>query len=232
MTDMRAKILIGVLINVATVSAGELIANEPFDNKSGLEDKPGIMRANPAPQSATRLELSARRDGIVPYLPHARHVITIRAPESALQQGWRCCWIEAYSLENAKILSGKFTKPVQGNPPDIVFDATRTEASIRQIAPDIFQADVAIGSTRSEGSHLARLYVHLYRIEETGINADYDVTHTRHRTSTSNRVALNFLEASSLPIRFTYAPPGHNWTPANTPRNAVPSQLPNRAAPQ
>lgn len=223
---MWAKIVIGVLINVATVNAAELTANRPFDHKDG------VMRPNQPAQSASRLELSARREGIAPYLPNARHIITMTAPESALQQGWRCCWIEAYSFENAKLLSDKFAKSVQGNPPDIIFDAVRTEASIRQIAPNIFQADVAIGSSRGEGSHSARLYVHLYRHGEIDINADYNVAHTRHTTSTSNRLALDFLEASALPIRFTYAPPGQSLRPTSTPRGTVPSQLPNRAAPQ
>jgi len=99
---------------------------------------------------------------------------------------------------------------------------------------------VAIASTRGEGNHLARLYVHLYRNEEIDIIDDHGSTQMRQRRDTynrsveqkSNRVALNFLDAPALPIRFTYAPTGHNWGAANTPRDAVPSQLPNRSAPQ
>lgn len=234
MTEMRARILIALSVCVANASAVEPAAN------AALDDKNRPARAIPSGQSATRLELSTRREGIVPYLPHASHVITINAPESALRQGWRCCWIEAYSLEDAKILSTKFTKSVHGNPPDIVFDATRTEASIRQIAPNIFRAYLAIGSTRNEGSHLARLYVHLYRNEETEIITEHGAKHARQRSDASdyaserkgNRVALNFLEESVLPIRFTYAPTGYNWGTANRPRDAVPSQLPNRTATQ
>lgn len=226
--------LIVVLMYIASVSAGVLAGNERYENENGL------VRGNPTAKNSTGLELAARLEGLAPYLPDARYVITIAAPQFALQQGWRCCWIEAYSLENAKILSRKFMKSVQGNPPDIVFDAARTEASIRQIAPNIFQADVAIGSTRAEGGHLARLYVHLYRIEEVDISSGNGIAHTKQRGNAndhgfepaSNRVALNFLEASALPIRFSYAPSGHNWGSANPPRDAVPSQLPNRGAPQ
>jgi len=179
------------------------------------------------------LRLSTRREGINPYLPGAYHVISIRVPEEALQQGWRCCWIEAYSRETAAALSAQYGKPVAGNDADLLFDAARTESLLRQVAPGIYEAPLLLGSARRAGNHAARLHVHLYRSDDgtgseagqcsrpAGLGQRSPVTSERHR------FARNFLDEPVLAVRFMTAPAGAAPGGAGVP----PSQLPHYAPP-
>lgn len=221
MIDMKVLILLALLMIAAADSAAEIL---PAGQLSAVN------------QSGTKLQIFQRRDGFVPYFPDASYTITIRAPESALQQGWRCCWIEAYSTQTAAALSAEYRKAVRSNPPDVLFDSARTEASIRQIAPASFTANLVLGSARYEGSHLAQLYVHLYRPTTSGESpADEDrgeniksAFYERARY----RVARNFLEEPALTVRFIYRPKDYQPSTADQIRTPPSSQLPNYAPPR
>ncbi len=195
-----------------------------------------------APSRATtpgenrNLRLSTRREGINPNLPGANHVITIRVPEEALQQGWRCCWIEAFSRETAGVLSAQYGKAVAGNDADLVFDASGTESSLRQVAPGIFEAALMVGSARRTGNLSARLYVHLYR-SGTGIDSVPDAGQSRRSAAVGqwapaaherHRFARNFLDEPVLTVRFMSSPAGAAQGETNVP----PSQLPHYAPPR
>ncbi len=221
MINMKVLILLALLMAVATES-----------NAEGADDG----RPSSISQSGMKLQIFQRRDGFVPYLPDASYAITIRAPESALQQGWRCCWIEAYSTQTATALSAEYGKPVRSNPPDVLFDSARTEASIRQIAPGSFTAYLALRSARNEGSHLAQLYVHLYRPSSDGeSSAEEDRGEIRKSARYERaryRVARNFLEEPALTIRFIYRPKDYQSSTADRIRTPPASQLPNYAQPR
>ena len=221
MSDMKVLILLALLMIAAADCAAE-----------GL---PTVQLGALNP-SSKKLQIFQRREGFVPYLPGASYAITIRAPESALQQGWRCCWIEAYSVQAAAALSAEYGKPVRSNPPDLLFDSARTEASIRQIAPGSFTASLALGSARNEGSHLAQLYVHLYRPSTSGESpADEDRGENRKSAFYERaryRVARNFLEEPALTVRFMYRPKDYQPSTADQIRTPPPSQLPNYAPPR
>jgi len=174
-----------------------------------------------------KLRISTRREGINPYLPGANHLISIQVPEATLQEGWRCCWIEAFSLETARALSEQYRKPVQGNSPDVFLDAVRTESSLRQVAPGRFQGYLALQSSRHAGSHSAKLYVHLYRLESPDGAARYRAPFPSLERGL-DRIARNFLEEPVLTVRFAYSQ-GHDQAGRN---QAPPSQLPNYAPPR
>ncbi len=182
------------------------------------------------------LRLSTRREGSNPQLPGAYHVISIRVPEEALLQGWRCCWIEAYSRETAAALSAQYGKPVAGNDADLLFDAARTESLLRQVAPGIYEAPLLLGSARRAGNHAARFHVHLYRSDDgtgsgtdtgqrsrlAGLGPRFPAAHER------DRIARNFLDEPVLTVRFMTAPAG----PAPGGAGVPPSQLPHHAPPR
>jgi hypothetical protein len=178
-------------------------------------------------QTGQKLRLSSRREGINPYLPGASHLISIQIPEEALREGWRCCWIEAFSRETANALSAQYGKTVFGNESDLIFDAARTESSLRQVAPGIFTGYLALDSVRRTGSHSVRLYVHLYRLEDAGDASFYRPVSPQSDRS-RDRIARNFLDEPVLTVRFMYAANG--GLPNRT--QAPPSQLPNYAPPR
>ena len=194
--------------------------------------------AAPVPsQGGASLHLSSRREGAFPYLPNAAYVITIRVPEEASREGWRCCWIEAYSKETAKLLSAQYRKTVIGNDPDMIFDAARTEASIRQIAPGIYEGYLALGGTRIARNYAARLYIHLYRLVGPVDGLDVAQGEMLFAARTHDRVARNFLNEPVLNVRFMYQP-RNGWDNENGTRygqpdltGSPPSQLPNYAPP-
>ena len=174
-----------------------------------------------------KLRLSTRLEGINLYLPGANHLISIQVPESALQEGWRCCWIEAFSLETARALSEQYRKPVYGNGPDVLLDSMRTESSLRQVAPGRFQGYLALQSPKRIGSHAAKLYVHLYRLDNPDDAAQYRAPFPS-RERGLERIARNFLDEPVLTVRFAYSQ-GHDHAGRN---QAPPSQLPNYAPPR
>lgn len=193
---------------------------------------PQARQASAAAPSTQKLRLSSRREGIIPYLPGASYRISIRVPEEAIRQGWRCCWIDAFSRDTASQLSVQYRKTVVGNEADVILDAARAEASLRQIAPGVFEGYLPLASTRRTGSHAARLYVHLYRngigdgpgdvmlpddgIENGGSPRGAGYERGRYR------YARNFLDEPVLTVRFAYAP---NGTAVDR-RGSPPSQLP------
>lgn len=178
-------------------------------------------------QAGQKLRLSSRREGFNPYLAVASHLISIQVPEEALREGWRCCWIEAFSRETANALASQYGKSVVGNEPDVLFDAARTESSLRQVAPGIFSGYLALDSMRRTGSHAVRLYVHLYRLEDAGDASRYRPVLPQFDRS-RERIARNFLDEPVLTVRFMYAANG--GLPNRT--QAPPSQLPNYAPPR
>lgn len=189
-----------------------------------------VAQAASAVLSQQKLRLSSRREGINPYQPGANRLISIQVPEQALREGWRCCWIEAFSRDTANALSAQYRKPVFGNEPDLIFDAARAESSLRQIAPGVFEGYISLQSARRAGSHSAHLYVHLYRLQEAGDAGDA----SRYRSAMQpfdrqrDRVARNFLDEPVLTVRFTYAASGALGGGTQAP----PSQLPNYVPPR
>ncbi|MBL8524743.1 MAG: hypothetical protein JNN20_13715 [Betaproteobacteria bacterium] len=185
-------------------------------------------------QSGQKLRVSSRREGIYPYLPGASYVISIRVPEQALREGWRCCWIDAFSRETANRLSAQYGKSVIGNEVDLVVDAAQAESSLRQITPDLFEGYVRLASIQRAGSHAARLYVHLYRTDGVSDTAPaYEYGDPRFSVRTSfvergrYRYARNFLDEPVLTVRFAYPPNASSGR-----SGAPPSQLPNYAPPR
>jgi hypothetical protein len=186
-----------------------------------------------AAPSTQKLRLSSRREGIIPYLPGASHRISIRVPEEAIRQGWRCCWIDAFSRETANQLSAHYRKTVAGNDADVMFDAARAEASLRQVAPGVFEGYLPLASSRRVGSHAARLYVHLYRHGVGDGTGDVMLPDDANEYSGAlrgaafergrYRYARNFLDEPVLIVRFAYAPHRASVDRAGAP----PSQLPN-----
>ena len=218
----------GVLAAILLVCQGAR-AEAIVDGTGQVAPLPAAM-----PGENRTLMLSTRREGINPYLPGAYHVISIRVPEEALQQGWRCCWIEAFSRETAGALSAQYRKPVAGNDADLVFDAARTESLLRQVAPGIFEAPLMLGSVRRAGNHAARLYVHLYRSnDDTGSDTGQGsrpagLGQRSPAASERHRFARNFLDEPVLTVRFMTAPAGAAQGDAGAP----PSQLPHYAPPR
>lgn len=161
-------------------------------------------------QAADRepLQISVRREGFVPYMPHASYRINIKVPEAKLYEGWRCCWIEAFSRPVAAQLSLQEQKTVAGNDVDVLLDSRRTEASIRELAPGIFEGSLFLSSTQGWGSRAARIYVHLYQPAEGVVN--------------------DFLLDPFITVRFMYPPRPvqPSLRPGDTVPGAPPSQLP------
>lgn len=190
----------------------------------------GISTAQAADREP--LQISVRREGFVPYMPHASYRINIKVPEAKLYEGWRCCWIEAFSRPVAAQLSLQEQKTVAGNDVDVQLDSGRTEASIRELAPGIFEGSLFMSSTQGWGSRAARIYVHLYQPLE-GIDSQYDPRMERYRGlgRPDNRVASDFLLDPFITVRFMYPPrPLHPnqppLRPGETVPGAPPSQLP------
>jgi hypothetical protein len=175
------------------------------------------------------LQISVRREGFVPYVPHASYRINIKVPEAKLYEGWRCCWIEAFSRPVAAQLSLQEQKTVAGNDIDVQLDSGRTEASIRELAPGIFEGSLFLSSTQGWGSRAARIYVHLYQPAE-GIDSPYDPRTERYRGlgRSDNRVASDFLLDPFITVRFMYPPRPVQppLRPGDTVPGAPPSQLP------
>lgn len=182
-------------------------------------------------QTADRepLQVSVRREGFVPYMPHASYRINIKVPQAKLQEGWRCCWIEAFSRPVAALLSQQELKTVAGNDVDVQLDSERTEYSLRELAPGNFEGALYLSSTQGWGTRAARIYVHLYQSAE-GVDSMYDPRTERYRVlgRQGNRVANDFLLDPFITVRFMYAP-----RPAQPPLRsdgtvpgAPPSQLP------
>lgn len=178
-------------------------------------------------QSGQKLRLSSRRLGINPYRPGANYVVSIQVPTEALREGWRCCWIEAFSRETANALSAQYGRTIIGNDPEVIFDAARTESFLRQVAPGVFESTLALDSLHRTGSHAARLYVHLYRFADSSdVPSDRSLSPQFDRSR--ERVARNFLDEPVLTVRFMYATRGA--VPDRI--QAPPSQLPNSAPPR
>jgi hypothetical protein len=187
----------------ARVAASELIP--------GADAPVTVTELAQATQSA-RLQVTVRREGFVPYMPHANYRISIQAPPELLAQGWRCCWIEAYSKPTAALLRKQWKKFVAGNEPNVLLDAARSEASLRQVGLGLFDGYLSLSSPKETGSHIARIYVHLYQAQDVYIE----------------RTAYEFLHAPFVTVRFMYAPNSPHDAPY--PRTTVPgaplSQLP------
>jgi hypothetical protein len=179
------------------------------------------------------LQVTVRREGFVPYVPHARYRINIQVPQAKLLEGWRCCWLEAFSRPVAAQLSLQAQKTVAGNDVDVQLDAWRTESSIRELAPGLFEGELFLSSTQGWGNHAARIYVHLYQAAQ-GMDNAYDprTEHLRGPGRPDNRVADDFLRDPFITVRFMYAPrplqPSFQppLRPGDTVPGAPPSQLP------
>lgn len=175
------------------------------------------------------LQVSVRREGFVPYMPHANYRITIQVPEAKLYEGWRCCWIEAFSRPVAAQLSLQEQKTVAGNDVDVQLDSERTESSIRELAPGIFEGTLFLSSTQGWGSRAARIYVHLYQ-PATGVESTpYEQRPERYHGlgRQDKRVAHDFLMDPFITVRFMYPPrPQPAIRPDGTVPGAPPSQLP------
>ncbi len=203
-------------------------ADSPATTTSPMPPTPAV------PQTATRetptptpvLKVNVRREGFVPYMPHANYRITIQVPEAKLQEGWRCCWIEAYPHAVAAVLARQEQKPVAGNDSDIQLDADRTETSLREMAPGIFGGDLFVASTQPWGSHTARIYVHLYQNANGADGTAYAEPAQRYRVP-GNRIASEFLRDPAITVRFLYPPrPAQPaLRPGDTVPGAPPSQL-------
>jgi hypothetical protein len=156
-------------------------------------------------------------------------VATVRVPQTALQLGWRCCWIEAYSQDVARQLSAQFGRTVVGNADDLLFDAATTESSIRQIAPSVYEIPLALSSRRQSGNQPARLYVHLYRsVSQGSAHHDDGRSALSYNGYTSyfvqrDREARYFLDEPVLNVSFPISA-----LPRGPQQSSVPSQLPNR----
>lgn len=175
------------------------------------------------------LQVSVRRESFGSYMPRAGYRINIRVPQAKLQEGWRCCWIEAYSRPVAALLSEQEQKTVAGNDANVQLDSERTESSLRELAPGIFEGALYLSSTQEWGSHAARIYVHLYQSADR-VDSPYDPRTERYRGlgRQGNRVASDFLLDPFITVRFMYSP-----RPAQPPLRsdgtvpgAPPSQLP------
>lgn len=154
-------------------------------------------------------------------------VATVRVPQTALQLGWRCCWIEAYSQDVARQLSAQFGRPVVGNADDLLFDAATTESSIRQIAPGVYEIPLRLSSRRRSGNQPARLYVHLYRNLNQGLVNHEDDGRRAHPYTAyfiqRDREARSFLDEPVLNVSFPVSE-----LVRGSQQLSVPSQLPNR----
>lgn len=220
------KAVAQIVLAVAGFAMMALLSSGARANSSAEETPLASPLAVLSAQNGQKLRLSSRREGINPYLPGASHLISIQVPEVALREGWRCCWIEAFSRETANALSTQYGKSVLGNEPDLIFDAARTESSLRQIAPGIFTGYLALDSMQRAGSHAARLYVHLYRLDAGEASRYRPVSPQFDRSR--ERVARNFLDEPVLTVRFMYAANGALRDRSQVP----PSQLPNYAPPR
>ncbi|MBC7917429.1 MAG: hypothetical protein H7Y28_06440 [Rhodoferax sp.] len=189
------------------------------------------LGANAAPASDREpLQVSVWREGFVPYMPHASYRINVKVPQAKLQEGWRCCWIEAFSRPVATLLTSQEQRTVAGNDVDVQLDSERTEYSLRELAPGIFEGSLYLSSTQGWGSRAARIYVHLYQNAE-GVDSPYDPRTERYRGlgRQGNRVASDFLLDPFITVRFMYPPRPTQLPirPGDTVPGAPPSQLPN-----
>ena len=166
------------------------------------------------------LQVQVRREGVVPYTPYASYRINIKVPESKLQEGWICCWIEAFSRPVAAMLSAQEQQPVAGNDEDVRLDSPRTEASLREVAPSVFEGSLYLSSTRGWGDRAARIYVHLYQPTPDYAGPAWQ----------ASRVASDFLKNPAITVRFRYPPRAlpnlPPLRPGDTVPGAPPSQLP------
>jgi hypothetical protein len=157
-------------------------------------------------------------------------VLTVKVPLTALQQGWRCCWIEAYSHDAARQLSAQIGRTVLGNADDLLFDAAATESAIRQIAPGVYEVPLQLSSRRRSGNQPARLYVHLYRSLNQGSAHHEHDGHSQLSVAgyasyfvQRDREARYFLDEPVLNVSFPISA-----LPRASQQLSVPSQLPNR----
>jgi hypothetical protein len=154
-------------------------------------------------------------------------VATVRVPQTALQLGWRCCWIEAYSQDAARQLSAQIGRTVVGNADDLLFDVAATESSIRQVALGVYEIPLALSSRRRSGNQPARLYVHLYRNLNQGLVNHEDDGRRAHPYTAyfvqRDREARYFLDELVLNVSFPISA-----LPRASQQLSVPSQLPNR----
>lgn len=166
------------------------------------------------------LQVQVRREGVVPYTPYADYRITIKVPESKLVEGWTCCWIEAFSRPVAAMLSQQEQRPVAGNDVDVQLDSRRTEASLREVAPSVFEGSLYLSSTRGWGDRAARIYVHLYQPTPDYAGPPWQ----------GSRLASDFLKNPAITVRFMYPPRAlpnlPPLRPGDTVPGAPPSQLP------
>jgi hypothetical protein len=199
MSKRRAR-MGGTYRAMAAVTLGTLLATAALATGA----------AEPEPQAG--LKVTVRREGVVPYLPHASYRISIQAPPEKLLEGWRCCWIEAFSRPTAKALSAQWQTSVAGNDPQVQLDANRSEHSLREVAPGRFEGNLWLSARQAAGSHTARIYIHLYQPQDG------------HAT----RIASQFLQDPFISVRFMYphVPQPLPLRPGDVVPGAPPSQLP------
>ena len=185
---------------LAAVALGTLLATTPFATGA----------AEPEPHAT--LKVTVRREGVVPYLPHASYRISIQVPPERLLEGWRCCWIEAFSKPTAAALSAQWQTGVAGNDPQVQLDANRSEHSLREVAPGRFEGNLWLSARQAAGSHTARIYVHLYQLQD----------------GYGPRIASHFLQDPFIAVRFMYPrmPQPLPLRPGDVVPGAPPSQLP------